>query len=56
MTAQPSGHYAHAPATLATNPPADAAVERIGDLMGYELSAGLSASHPAARPARPMLS
>lgn len=33
------GHYAHDPETLATNPAADLTVERIGDLVGYDLSA-----------------
>ncbi len=32
------GHYAHA-AEVATYPPADIAVERIGDLLGYDLPA-----------------
>lgn len=33
------GHYAHDPETLATNPAADLTVERIGDLVDYDLSA-----------------
>ena len=33
------GHYAHDPETLATNPAADLTVERIGDLVEYDLSA-----------------
>lgn len=32
------GHYAHDPAILATTPPADLTVERIGDLMAHDLS------------------
>ncbi len=32
------GHYAHDPDTLATNPAADLTVERIGDLVDYDLS------------------
>ncbi len=32
------GHYAHA-AEVATYPPADITVERIGDLLGYDLPA-----------------
>jgi hypothetical protein len=31
------GHYAHDPQALATYPPADVSVERIGDLLGYTL-------------------
>ncbi len=31
------GHYAHDPKTLATYPPADITVERIGDLLQYDL-------------------
>jgi FMN phosphatase YigB (HAD superfamily) len=33
------GHYAHDPKALATYPPADIAIERIGDLLQYGLSA-----------------
>jgi hypothetical protein len=32
------GHYAHDPQTLATYPPADLSVERIGDLLNLTLS------------------
>src|SRR6266446_4453775 len=32
------GHYAHDPEILATNPAADLTVERIGDLVDYDLS------------------
>jgi hypothetical protein len=32
------GHYAHDPQTLATYPPADLSVERIGDLLSFTLS------------------
>jgi FMN phosphatase YigB (HAD superfamily) len=32
------GHYAHDPETFATNPAADLTVERIGDLLDYDLS------------------
>jgi FMN phosphatase YigB (HAD superfamily) len=32
------GHYAHDPKILATYPPADLTLERIGDLVDYELS------------------
>jgi FMN phosphatase YigB (HAD superfamily) len=35
------GHYAHDPRILATAPPADLAVARIGELLGYELPAFL---------------
>jgi FMN phosphatase YigB (HAD superfamily) len=31
------GHYAHDPRALAEYPPADVTVERIGDLLGYDL-------------------
>jgi hypothetical protein len=33
------GHYAHDPKALATYPPADIAIERIGDLLRYDLPA-----------------
>ena len=33
------GHYAHDPKALANYPPADIAIERIGDLLQYDLSA-----------------
>jgi FMN phosphatase YigB (HAD superfamily) len=33
------GHYAHDPKTLAAYPPADIAIERIGDLLQYDLPA-----------------
>lgn len=33
------GHYAHDPKELAAHPPADMQIERIGDLLSYELSA-----------------
>jgi FMN phosphatase YigB (HAD superfamily) len=36
------GHYAHDPQTLATNPPADLNVERIGDLLKFGREAFLS--------------
>ena len=36
------GHYARDPAVLATCPPADVAVERIGDLLDYDRSALLA--------------
>jgi acyl-CoA synthetase (AMP-forming)/AMP-acid ligase II len=38
------GHYAHDPKALATYPPADVSVERIGDLLGYELPALIAAA------------
>jgi len=46
------GHYAHDPKTLATYPPADVSVERIGDLLTYELPALLAAASPAMSPGR----
>ena len=42
------GHYARDPEAIKSNPPADVTVERIGDLVSYELSGLLAAS--AARP------
>ena len=47
------GHYAHDPTVLATYPPADIAVERIGDLLDYDLDALLAAVHGARQPATP---
>jgi hypothetical protein len=38
------GHYAHDPQTLATYPPADITIERIGDLAAYDLPALLGAA------------
>ena len=38
------GHYAHDPAALATYPAADVSIERIGDLLGYDLPALLAAA------------
>src|SRR5213080_5578554 len=43
------GHYAHDPQALATNPPADLTVERIGELLAYDLPALLAAGAPAIR-------
>ena len=40
------GHYAHDPKALATYPPADVSVERIGDLLGYDLSVLVAAASP----------
>ena len=40
------GHYAHDPHALANHPPADLTVERIGDLLAYELPAYLAATSP----------
>lgn len=45
------GHYADDPQTLAAYPPADISVDRIGDLLAYDLAALLSAASPAT-PAR----
>jgi hypothetical protein len=36
------GHYAHDPKEIAKYPPADITVERIGDLLGYDLPAFLA--------------
>jgi hypothetical protein len=46
------GHYAHDPKVLATYPPADVGVERIGDLLTYDLPALLAAATPAMSPGR----
>jgi FMN phosphatase YigB (HAD superfamily) len=40
------GHYAHDPQALATNPPADVTVERIGDLLACDLTALVAAASP----------
>ena len=40
------GHYAHDP-QVATYPPPDVTIERIGDLLGYELPALLRAARPS---------
>lgn len=37
------GHYAHDPEMLAKNPPADITIERVGDLLNYDLPTILSA-------------
>ena len=39
------GHYAHA-ADVASYPPADITIERIGDLLNYDLPALLDAARP----------
>jgi FMN phosphatase YigB (HAD superfamily) len=45
------GHYAHDPEVLATNPPADLAVDRVGDLLAYDLHAFLAPASSAIGPA-----
>ena len=40
------GHYAHDPQTLTNYPPADITIERIGDLLAYDLSALRLAQQP----------
>ncbi len=40
------GHYAHDPSVIATYPPADVSIERIGDLAAYGLSGLLGAARP----------
>ena len=40
------GHYARDPTTLAEYAPADLSIERIGDLLDYDLSALLAAAGP----------
>jgi FMN phosphatase YigB (HAD superfamily) len=42
------GHYAYDPEAIATNPPADVTVERIGELLAYDLPALLAAASRAA--------
>ena len=49
------GHYASDPTTLATYPPADVTIERIGDLLRYDLAALLKSdrtgsNNPASEP------
>jgi hypothetical protein len=44
------GHYAHEPQTVATHPPADLTVERIGDLLAYDLATLLAAASPPTHP------
>jgi hypothetical protein len=44
------GHYAHDPQALAANPPAALTVERIGDLLAYDLPALLAAASRAMDP------
>src|SRR5919202_704950 len=41
------GHYAHDARELAANPPADLTIERIGDLLAYDLATLLDASSRA---------
>src|SRR5436190_3886316 len=41
------GHYAHDPNILAGFPPADVTVERIGDMVAYDLEALIQAAGPA---------
>jgi FMN phosphatase YigB (HAD superfamily) len=38
------GHYAHDPATLAAHPPADLSIDRIGNLVDYDLASLVSGS------------
>ncbi|MBI3853304.1 MAG: HAD family hydrolase [Verrucomicrobia bacterium] len=40
------GHYAHDPKILSSYPPADVSIERIGDLLGYELQNLLITTEP----------
>ncbi len=42
------GQYAHDPKILAANPPADVTIERIGDLLTYDLPTLLAAARPGA--------
>ena len=42
------GHYAHDPEILARNPPADLSIDRIGDLLEYDLPTLLGAAIAAA--------
>jgi hypothetical protein len=43
------GHYAHDPTLLADYPPADVTIERIGELLDYDLEALLDAANHGAR-------
>jgi FMN phosphatase YigB (HAD superfamily) len=45
------GQYAQDPRILAANPPADVTIERIGDLLAYDLPTILAATRPGAVPA-----
>jgi FMN phosphatase YigB (HAD superfamily) len=47
------GHYAHDPQALATYPPPDLTVERIGDLLAHDLPALLAAASRTIRPTTP---
>jgi FMN phosphatase YigB (HAD superfamily) len=49
------GHYAQDPQAVATTPPADLTVARIGDLLAYELPALLAAALPLRDRARSFL-
>ena len=40
------GHYAHDPEILASFPPADLAIENIGEILGYEISRLVAATLP----------
>ena len=44
------GHYAHEPQVVATHPPADLTIERIGDLLAYDLATLLAAASPPKHP------
>jgi len=44
------GHYAHEPQALATHPPAELTVERIGDLLAYDLATLVAAPLPPKHP------
>ena len=46
------GHYAHDPAALKTYPPADIAIDRVGDLAGHRLSTLLGAAATGRRSGR----
>jgi hypothetical protein len=41
------GHYAHDPDTLASYPPADLSIDRIGDLLDYDIPTLLGAATAA---------
>lgn len=47
------GHYAHDPEALGTYPPSDVTVERIGDLLQYDLPALLAACQTDSNPQTP---
>ncbi|MET3133098.1 FMN phosphatase YigB (HAD superfamily) [Oxalobacteraceae bacterium GrIS 1.11] len=48
------GHYAHDPDIIASHPPADMAIERIGDLIGHDFSPLCKTVRTASHPPLPL--